>query len=246
LFLPGDVAVEVMRMELVELLQSEAFLDELHRFLWTEPVLNKGARDEGWSCRDHVAVIGQIALDAGAAATVLQGKCMFVQGANARGEPPVGLGQLPEDAGTHSWLYIEDVGHVDVSPRLDRGGEGWRPLHSSGVVASSWAPASNAALVVRTTLPEYEEAIALASRANERSHAIYYIAEAEPFSREIANEGLSWANSPRTDELRALALPDDAYVHLARHLVAVADGTHPSVGDQPPQQAWAEVLARGA
>src|SRR3954470_5379241 len=110
-------------------------------------------QDDGWSCRDHVAVIGQIALDAGATATVLHGKCMFVQGPGSGGEPSVGLGQFPRDAGEHSWLYIEEVGHVDLSPRLDRGGDAWRPLPNSGVIASSWAPVPKAALVVRTTLP---------------------------------------------------------------------------------------------
>src|SRR5215216_3182962 len=179
-------------MEVVQLLGDEALQAELHQFLRTEPLVNQGMIDLGWSCRDHAAVVGNVALDAGATVTALHGKCTFVQGPTADGEPGVGLGQAPNDAGTHSWLGIDDLGHVDLSPNLVQRVADWRPLRSQGVIASSWRASPNAELVVRTSLTEYEDAIRLASRATGRLHAIYYVDHAEPFTHELASDGLSW------------------------------------------------------
>jgi hypothetical protein len=233
-------------MELAQLVADEAFQAELHHFLWTEPLVNQGMIDLGWSCRDHAAVVGQVAFDAGATVTVLHGKCTFVQGPTADGEPAVGLGQAPNDDAGHSWLGIDDLGHVDLSPKLDLRAAGWRPLRSLGVIASSWRATPNAELFVTPSLTEYEDAIQLAARATAQLHAIYYMAETEPFTYELARDGLSWANSPLTDRLVEFALPADAYVHLARHLVGVARGSRIAVGDRPPQEAWSYVIGPGS
>jgi hypothetical protein len=39
-------------------LLDPALADELHALRWTEPFSDRGTPDEGWSCRDHVVVVG--------------------------------------------------------------------------------------------------------------------------------------------------------------------------------------------
>lgn len=44
-------------MLISEILQKSELLAELHGFLWTEPFVNRGVADHGWSCRDHISAI---------------------------------------------------------------------------------------------------------------------------------------------------------------------------------------------
>ena len=227
------------RAELAQALEDAGVLDELHAFLWTDPFFNQGTMDAGWSCRDHAVVVGQFLVDAGAHVTVRHGKCMFVQGPTQDGAPPVGLGQdVDPRAGGHTWLSIEGLGDVDLSPRLNIRESRWRPVESTGVVGSSWLAEAPSRFTVTGSLQEYDEEIARATHVLDERHAIYFSRREEPFANEIARSGLSWADSRVSLRLLDRGQPDDLYVRFARHLRGILSDERSPLRHLSRNKAW--------
>jgi hypothetical protein len=232
-------------MPLAEALQHTSFLDELHAFLWTDPFLNQGMVDHGWSCRDHTLVVGQFLVDAGASVTVRHGKCMFVQGPTSDGAPPVGVGQdVDPRAGGHTWLSVDGLGDVDLSPKLKIREPRWRPIESPGIVGSVWVAMRPTHFFVTDSPGDYDQEIAKASHARDEWRAIYFKQSEQSFAA-IADQGLSWANSRVSLRLLQRGLPDDLYGRFAAHLHGVLAGDRRPLGHLSRNKAWA-ILADDA
>lgn len=230
---------------LAETLRDTRLIDELHAFLWTDPFVNQGIVDHGWSCRDHALVVGELLARAGAHVNVRHGKCMFVQGPTPDGAPPVGIGQdVDPRAGGHTWLSVSGLGEVDLSPKLSVRDPRWRPIESSGVVGSSWVAQRPTRFVVTESAHEYGQEIAQATHALNESRAIYFKRREEPLG-DIANAGLSWANSRLSLRLLRRGLPDDLYVRFAAHLHGLLRGERNSLRRLTRNKAWT-ILAQDA
>lgn len=209
-----------------EMLLDEQLLDELHGFLWSAPYLNQGVMDQGWMCRDHAAVVGHVLIHLGARVAVRHGKCMFVQGPTSSGAPPVGLGQEGEAGPGDTWLWVEGLGHVDVSPNLGLPTGPWRPLQSPGVGASWIAPGVTRFLVTESA-DSFGEEIAKATWATDERRAVYWLRREDVFD-EVARTGLAWPNSKLSLGLLRQGLPANLCARLAMHsLGVVTEGRRP-------------------
>jgi len=241
-------ALPAIDTDLARTVTDPRLVDELHAFLWTEPFANRGTQDDGWSCRDHVAVVGRLLRDLGAAAVrVRHGRCMFVRGPGADGAPAVGIGQQGASRIGHAWLAAEGIGDVDLSPRLESSQPPWVAVRSPGVYGSSWMAESTqpARFTLTRTLREYEAAIKRATGARDELHAVYLREREEPFSDELSRTGLAWASSRVSQRLLERGLPGDLYARLAAHLLGVQSGRRREMRDISRNKAWA-ILATDA
>lgn len=224
-------------------------LDELHTLLWLDAYYNRGTFDPGWSCRDHVVVVGKLLVDCGADVMIRHGRSMFVQGSTSDGEPPVGIGQLPEmkpmSRSWHSWLWVEGLGNVDLSPKLSDRAPHWRPITSQGVIGSRWLVQGEAVFIECRTPSDFDREVATASHSVEARTAIYFVEGEEPFTNEIAYRGLAWANSPLSRKLQQRHLPEDIYARAAIHIPKAADGERRPLRRVSQFKAW-DILASDA
>jgi hypothetical protein len=223
-----------------ELLLDSAFQDELHALLWIDPFLNRGNLDGGWSCRDHVVVLGTLLAEKRISCRVQHGRVMFVQGSGQDGKPALGNGQeVNFRPMSHSWLEVDDIGLVDLSPQLDTRfypRDLWRPVSSRGVIGDRWMTEPPTPITMVGHLSEYENEIAAASHLVEEQIAIYLLEGEEQFTKEITENGLGWANSPLSIKLRNRGLPSDVYGRASRHLRGL-DGRR-SLSTVSQMKAW--------
>src|SRR3954451_940894 len=231
---------------LAESVGDDRFLEELHAFLWTDEFVNNGEIDGGWSCRDHAVVVGGYLALAGAQVRIRHGRNMFVAGPGSDGAPPMGLGQndlSPARVG-HSWLWVDGLGDVDVSPKLHPGPAGWRPIRAKGVIGSAWDVRDGSAPFLLVTSPDaYERQVALATRAVDERHAIYWLMREEPLTADIVLRGLSWSNSRVSLRLLNRRMPDDLYARFAAHLQGVVNGTRRSLRRVSVNKAWSTIAS---
>lgn len=225
---------------LLNCLTDAALLDELHNLLWVDPFDNRGSPDLGWMCRDHALVVGHLAELHGLDVMLRHGKCMFVQGPTVDGAPPVGVGQ-DETAGGHTWVYVDRIGDIDVSPKLSLRFSRWRPLRSPGVIGARFVAEGDARFVLTGDLHEYEQAVAAASHLSDVAQAIYWLDREEPLSGEVRAKGLSWPDSRVSIRLRQRGQPDDLYSRAARHLLGVWRGERRSLRRVSFNKAWTYV-----
>jgi hypothetical protein len=230
---------------LAETLQDAALADELHAFLWTDRFVNLGTLDDGWSARDHAVVVGALLRRLDADVSIRHGRCMFVQGPGSDGAPPVGIGQEIASRHRHTWLAAAGIGDVDLSPKLGAPQAPWRAVRSAGVIGSSWVAERAAGFALTRRHRDYEAEIADASSTTDRLQAVYLLQREEPFTAEIAQAGLSWANSRVSLRLLERGLPDDLYARLAAHLLGVAGGERQALRGISRNRAWS-VLAEDA
>lgn len=226
------------------LLTDPAFVDELHAFLWTEPFLNRDQRDGGWSCRDHAVVVGAVLQNLGAAVSIRHGRCMFVLGPEPDGHPPVGIGQDSDGSGAqHSWLHVGGYGDVDLSPKLSTPQERWRAVLSPGIVGSEWIADRPTSFYLCAAPSEYDQVVAKATHAESEARAIYAYVKEERFTSEIAESGLSWANSRVSLRQRNRGHGEDLFVRLGRHLIGVERGTRKSLAKISTNKAWSLIAS---
>src|SRR5262245_32783310 len=180
--------------------RDKGLLNEIHKLLWIEPLLNRGVFDSGWSCREHAFVCGCLLIASGYPATVVVGKAMFIQGPE-NGEPPVGLGTSPTDATSHAWLGLRE-GAFDISPNLDIYKPPWRRIRFSGIFADKWEPDGIGSFQSCSSAHEYENQIALATHAEGERRAIYWPQRNVELSEGALRNPLDFTNSPLTDWLR--------------------------------------------
>ena len=195
--------------------------------------------------RDHAVVVGQLLRNLGADVRIRHGRCMFVRGSGSDGTPSVGIGQEATSRIGQTWLSVAELGDVDLSPRLTTAQPPWIPVESPGVVGSSWLAERPTRFTMTTTLREYEAEIARATSAEDELEAIYLNEREEPYTAEIAQAGLSWANSRLSLRLLERGLPDDLYMRFASHLLDVEAGRRNQLRDISRNKAWA-ILARDA
>lgn len=228
--------------DLATALQDARLVDELHAFLWTDSFVNGATPDDGWSCRDHAVVIGQLLISLGADVSIRHGKCMFVQGPGSDGAPAVGIGQEGASRAGHTWVAVADIGDIDLSPKLAARQPPWRPLQSTGVIGSAWVAEQPTLFAMTERLSEYEGEIARATHATDHLQAVYLTRREERFTADIAQAGLSWASSRVSLRLLERGLPDDLYVRFAAHLLGLLSGERRPLRGLSRNRAWS-VLA---
>lgn len=231
--------------DLTQAVLDPALLDELHALLWTEPFSNRGTRDDGWSCRDHIVVVGALLRTLGAEVRIRHGRCMFVQGRGSDGAPPVGIGQEGSSRLGHAWLLVAGLGDVDLSPRIAAPQLPWKGVDSPGIVGSTWIAPRETSFATTTKLRDYTAAIERATGAPDELRAEYLINSEEPYDDDIARLGLSWANSRVSQRLRGRGLPEDLYLRFAAHLLELRAGRRQPLRGISPNKAWAIVAADG-
>ena len=222
-------------------LHDPRLADELHGFLWTEQFLNLGAPDDGWSARDHAVVVGQVLRSLGADVRIRHGKCMFVQGPGCDGAPPVGIGQEIASRHRHTWVSAAGLGDVDLSPKLAARQAPWRPVRSAGVIGSAWVAERPARFALTERQRDYDAEIARASAATDQLQAVYLMQREESFTADVAQTGLSWANTRVSLRLLERGLPDDLYARLAAHLLGVLEGARRPLRGISRNRAWSVV-----
>jgi hypothetical protein len=229
--------------ELTQALLDPALVDELHAFLWTEPFANRGLPDDGWSCRDHIVVVGALLRSFGAEVRIRHGRCMFVQGPRSDGAPAVGIGQEGTSRIGHAWLLVPGLGDVDLSPRLAAAQPPWTGVDSPGIVGSAWIAPRETSFETTTHVGDYTAAIERATDALDELCAVYLVEREEPYGAGIGRAGLTWANSRVSQRLRARGLPEDLYLRLAAHLLGLHAGRRPPLRGISLNKAWAIVAA---
>ncbi len=229
--------------DLTQVLLDPVLLDELHAFLWTEPFSNRGTPDDGWSCRDHVVVVGALLRTLGAEVHIRHGRCMFVRGPGSDGATPVGIGQEGSSRAEHAWLRVPGLGDVDLSPRVAASQPPWTAVDSPGIVGSAWIAPRETSFETTTKLREYTAAIKRATTAPDELRAVYLYQREEPYGPQIPGTGLSWASSRVSQRLLARGLPDDLYLRFAAHLLGLRAGDRQALRGISPNKAWAIVAA---
>jgi len=237
------VRVPATDSDLTLVLLDPALVDELHAFLWTEPFSNRGTPDDGWSCRDHIVVVGALLRTLGAEVRIRHGRCMFVQGPGSGGAPPVGIGQEGSSRVGHAWLLVPGLGDVDLSPRVAAPQPPWTGVDSPGIVGSAWIAPRETSFETTTKLREYTAAIKRATDAPDELRAVYLIQREEPYGADIARTGLSWASSRVSQRLRGRGLPEDLYLRFAAHLLGLRAGRRQPLRGISPNKAWAIIAA---
>ncbi|CAM8656749.1 hypothetical protein MCETE4_01908 [Acidimicrobiia bacterium] len=221
--------------EFVEAVSTEAFLDEIHSFLWSGSITNYGVLDEGWSCRDHAVVLATLAAVNGIGSHLCTGFNFFVLGPST-GSGSVGTGNdaVPGGPG-HSWLELEGSATLDLSPTFESLSRLRRSFTSSGVMAQEWRTSlGNFDVVCVETAVDYNNAIAVASHQTDVGVAIYGVDRREKFHVDMLNP--DFINSPLTRTIRGYG--DLIYVKLAVHLSSVLSGESSARGETTQRKRW--------
>jgi len=220
----------------VEDILSPDLLEELHNFLWIEPLKNRGEFDPGWNCRDHAFIIACILTFYGFQIEFLQGKVMFVRGPS-KGKHPMGFGQ-EADKGWHTWLRVKDYGHLDVSPNLIGGLKpGWTTIPFIGIFAGKWTPVGMGQVVFCDLVSDYSHQIAAASHAEDKYFAIYCALRSERMTREIVDSPDTFINSPLTIKLKQ-NFKGNIYLNLVSHLLRRIEKSRKSLANISRNKAW--------
>ena len=230
------------RMEHVDQLLAGPAVGELHALLWTKPRVNKGKFDPGWSCREHAAAIAALLTLEGVHVRIRHGRSVFMQGATGNA-PPVGFGQEASDGfdprPRHTWTWVDGLGDLDVSPRLQERLDRWRPLDTRfGILGSTWPVTGlQTDAVVCTTRADYENAVNRASHLRDAGRAIYLVEREEPFEPGLLIDGRTRLDSPLTPQVMASAGPN-GYVKLVVHVRGVLAGQRRSLASVSFGRAW--------
>jgi len=204
------------------------FLDEIHHLLWDEPFENNGIVDQGWNCRDHAFVTLLLTRLMGFESLWAFGRATFVVGPRY-GSPPYGLEQ-----NTHSWVVLKKLGLVDLSPKSQgRDDASWSGMPIKAIIGGRWIPKGKGKLVIASNELEYENAVARASRASHKYHAVYGSAKYLELSPLTVQNAFYYINSPLTDRLRDIHLDDSIYSSIALHLFYLAAGRSQTLTQWP-------------
>ena len=220
----------------VESVCSEGFLTEVHHLLWVDPFDNDGVWDEGWNCRDHALVVGCLLKLMRHGCAILHGEACFVQGP-VGAAPPQALA-VP----AHSWLGIDNIGFLDVSPRLSKVQyPDWRGWPFQCVLRRRCVPTGR--LVLARTRSEYERQVGEATRADGARAAIYFGKKYQEVTKGLLLDAFARINSPLTDRLRQRH-DDCVYAKAVLHLYDFLNGDADTLTGIPQEEAWERVAAR--
>ncbi|MBS4027789.1 MAG: hypothetical protein KGZ58_04035 [Ignavibacteriales bacterium] len=218
-------------------LLSKDFLEEIHHLLWMDLSECNGTNDQGWSCRDHALLIGNLILFSGFNATVMSGKCMLIQGGNSL-LPTICLEVEP-----HSFVGMNKHILYDASPRFhhmviseNKDVLDW-PL--SCVCSHSFA--NECTYNIKTTITEhaYQEAIKEAAQQHEQRTLIYLIKKKVSVDIQHLFEPLQTINSPLAHHLLSrLHLTRDIYVKAVNFLLNFVRNETPSLRNYSRDEAW--------
>lgn len=217
----------------------DAAVPELNALAWLNAFNNsadRGRWDPGWSCRDHAVTLAALLTARGAAAQVIHGSSVYVQGPTSRGEDPVGLGNVLEQGGGHTWAYVPALGTIDASPRLGDRVQTWRPLPATGLVGAEWQVTGLTTQVVFVdSAQSYQQAVDASTQAVDTATAIYWPKEVEPFQAGMLDVG--YIDSPLAHRLTDVAGPD-CYIKLTAHLLGVYQRVRRPLVRVSQRKAW--------
>lgn len=224
----------------VEELFSSGAVGELHELLWIEPRVLHGVPDGGWHCREHAVVLGALLVLAGIPLKVVNGRCLFVQRPQGSGEA-LAIGQGPGEPTIgpfgHTWLEVEGLGILDLSPNFASPAPPWLPIASRGVIGESWGVEGLTARVVKCrNMQEYDAAIVAACEVPSTATAIYLTEDVQPLrSSMFLSDFLA---SPETDRAR-LNGGSDVFLKLVGYLREFADArTRRNLSKLNRKKAW--------
>jgi hypothetical protein len=220
-------------------LLAAPFLREMHHFLWIEPTQVGGMTDPGWSCRDHAWLTALLARSLGHDPLLVHGEAFFVRG------PAAGAASISGHQSPHNWVYLPDIGAIDLSTRCDwqlAGGDYTVPIDC--IFANTWIPRRKGKAYFLHDPGQFSGAIEELSRQRNRYSAIYRVGEAEELHEGHVTRAAGWIRSPLAARLGAVyGDPTDLYCALLLHLRALLDGKAPSFAALPQAKAW-EAIAR--
>jgi len=227
-------------------ISEEAFLSEIHRLLWIEPVVDQhGVFDPGWSCRDHTLVLGNLAVLFRLALSSVDGLCIYMRGGTNQ-SPPVALGANTNATSNHRWLETVEGGIIDLSPNLGLSEGIWRSVPKnrfSGIVLGDWLPAGRGRVVKCLTRQAYDAAIAEASNLPNEISGIYLPLSREPVSTDQLADAFQSVDSPLSNKLRRDYGPG-IYAKAVIHLRDFLRGEVRGLAGVSRSKAWQIVNSR--
>jgi hypothetical protein len=167
---------------------------------------------------------------------------MFIQGATGS-FPPRGIGLMPEHKGSHTWLGVTGIGHLDLSPNLGVGRGGWRPLNVVGAVGEDWPLEHRHKLVICASSRDYENEVNRATHARDEAVAVYLLDREEPFRSSMITDESAFVDSPLSSRLRR-ERKASVYVALALHLRDFLAGKAGGLAGVKRRKRWAIVDSR--
>lgn len=191
----------------VQQLLNGPIVAELHALAWLKPFRNSADSnqwDPGWSCRDHAVVLAALLTAAGVEAHIVHGANIFVQGPTTDGQPATGLGNVPGEKGTHTWIHTPAYGTLDISPRLDQRSDTWRPLPVNGLTGTTWPiPGYASQIATVDNAGDYEHNLNIAGHILDVASAIYWPHRITPFHPDMLDPHN--IDSPLAHQLRDAA-----------------------------------------
>lgn len=224
-----------------DVLRREAFQRELHHLLWMKPVTVRGQYDPGWSCRDHVFLIGGMALLRGLSVIAVRGRAGFICGVR-EGSVPSGYDIQP-----HWWLSVEGIGDCDLSPRLDLRSDSmaWPSAGPTGLIGGEFLPGHAVHCASLDSDRELEQALAQAATRDGSLFACYHPAHWEVFNEATLNSAFKWSDSPLSVHLlKANIRKGDLYAKAVLFLDEFARDETGSLVGLSQLQAWKQIAAR--
>ena len=165
------------------------------------------------------------------------GKAIYVRGPFAE-LPPAGFGIDVNGPGSHTWLDVEGLGTVDLSPNL-AGQEGtpWLPAPFEGIVGGRWTPDESGRFVQYESLADYENQIAAATHREFALAAVYLPLERQLFEGRMISQSYRFVDSPLTDHLRK-HFDESIYAKAILHFLGWPDDTRRSIKGVSKRKAW--------
>ena len=167
------------------------FLAEIHHLLWTKKFNNRGRRDEGWSCRDHSAIVALLLQLLGIPSNVCFGKLMMITGPIGT-DRPYGL-----DVNPHRWNFVEETGHIDLSVRVPKNQfPTWDNWEIDAVVGSKVQSEPATKFLLATSERSYHDHIAPATHLRDNRVLIYKLEKSVPVRSIPMDNLVGWIESP--------------------------------------------------
>ena len=225
--------------QITVLLLHEGFRRDLRRLLWIDPSVNRGATDLGWNCRDHAVITAFILRTRGFTPSIVEGRCMYVQGVSGD-RPPAGIGQELEGYVGHWWVLVPDTGFVDLSPNLGVRVQAWRPMDFFGLVADRLYPEGSGEVRMVGSRADYDQEIAKATHRPDHLTAVYLVMGKKGLTRDDLTDAVRRINSPLTDRLYRYK-DQEIYGKAIVHLLGILDGTRRPLAGVSQNKAWSLV-----
>lgn len=232
-----------MIAEQLEMISSEV-LKEAHALLWSAPLMNNGILDAGWNCRDHAIVFIALLKILGKDAAIAHGKNMLVKGPGPNSHP-MGYGQDSTHGHGHTWILASPDTIFDYSLRLPDAklGKKWKGLKDPVVEAGVCRTVDNADVILTRSAQDYENEIAIGTRAQGSFRVVYLLVGTEIFRPEMLMDPFAWIDSPLSNKI-VERYTRDIYIKLVMHLHDLAKDRVRSIAHKSQTGAWNTIARR--